>query len=282
MYSYKLLDKISTETLHQAFVDAFSDYQVKMDLPFWKFQQMLQRRGYHPEISMGAFKDGRMVGFVINGLRSWNGKATAYDLGTGVVQDCRRQGITSHLLLNIQKLLKEKNIPQYLLEVIQSNESAVQLYSKQNFKIQREFACFQLEKDKFIPKTTCTVECVEKIDLEQFKEFWDVEPSWQNSMDSIYAVPEAFSYVVARQDHKIVGYGIIDQKTGDIPQLAVNQNYRGKGIASSILTEMVKRTESPRISVLNVESHLKPMEDFLLVKSGFTYHVVQYEMLLKL
>lgn len=282
MYSYKMLDKISMETLHEAFVDAFSDYQVKMDLPFWKFQQMLQRRGYHPEISMGAFKDERMVGFVINGLRSWNGKTTAYDLGTGVVKDCRRQGITSELLLNIQKLLKEKNVEQYLLEVIQSNESAVQLYSKQNFKIQREFSCFQLQKDQFIPQTTCTVECVERIDVEQFKEFWDVEPSWQNSIDSIYAVPEAFIYVVARQDHSIVGYGIIDQKTGDIPQLAVNQNYRGKGIASSILTEMVQRTESPRISVLNVESHLKPMQDFLLVKSGFAYHVGQYEMLLKL
>ncbi|MDT9721968.1 GNAT family N-acetyltransferase [Paenibacillus sp. ClWae2A] len=184
--------------------------------------------------------------------------------------------------MNIQKLLKEKNVEHYLLEVIQSNESAVQLYSKQNFKIQREFSCFQLQKDKFIPQTTCTVECVERIDLEQFKEFWDVEPSWQNSIDSIYAVPEAFIYVVARQDHSIIGYGIIDKKTGDVPQLAVNQNYRGVGVASSILTEMVQRTESPRLSVLNVESHLKPMEDFLLVKSGFTYHVGQYEMLLKL
>jgi hypothetical protein len=44
---------------------------------------------------------------------------------------------------------------------------------------------------------------------------------------------------------------------------------------------MVQRTESPGISVLNVESHLKPMEDFL-VKSGFAYHVGQYEMLLEL
>ncbi|MDK8193813.1 GNAT family N-acetyltransferase [Paenibacillus sp. UMB7766-LJ446] len=281
MYTYKMLDKISMETLHQVFVDAFSDYQVKMDLPFWKFQQMLQRRGYHPGISMGAFKDERMVGFVINGLRNWNGKATAYDMGTGVVKEYRRQGITSDLLLNIKMLLKEKNVEQYLLEVIQSNESAVQLYSKQNMKIQREFSCFQLQKDKFIPQTTCTVECVERVDLEQFKEFWDVEPSWQNSIDSIYAVPEAFIYVVARQDHSIVGYGIIDKKTGDIPQLGVSQNYRGKGIASSILTEMVQRTESPGISVLNVESHLKPMEDFL-VKSGFAYHVGQYEMLLEL
>lgn len=49
MYSYKMLDKISMATLHEAFVDAFSDYQVKMDLPFWKFQQMLQRRGITPK-----------------------------------------------------------------------------------------------------------------------------------------------------------------------------------------------------------------------------------------
>lgn len=39
MYSYKMLDKISMETLHEAFVDAFSDYQVKMDLPFGSFNR---------------------------------------------------------------------------------------------------------------------------------------------------------------------------------------------------------------------------------------------------
>ncbi|MDR9749425.1 hypothetical protein [Paenibacillus taichungensis] len=30
----------------------------------------------------------------------------------------------------------------------------------------------------------------------------------QNSIDSIYAVPEAFIYLVARLDHSIVGYGL--------------------------------------------------------------------------
>lgn len=34
----------------------------------------------------------------------------------------------------------------------------------------------------------------------------------QNSIDSIYAVPEAFMYLVARLDHSIVSYGIIDKK----------------------------------------------------------------------
>ena len=168
-----------------------------------------------------------------------------------------------------------------MLEVIKSNQSAVQLYKKQGFEIQRELSCFQLDKDKFISKTTCKVERVERIELEQLKEFWDFKPSWQNSIASIHTMPEAFIYYVVRFDNIIVGYGIVDKNTGDIPQIAVNKDYRDNGIASSIMTEIVKSTESNKICVLNVEAHLKPIEDFL-TKLGFTYHVGQYEMLLKL
>ncbi len=112
-------------------VDAFFDYQVKIELPEWKFQQMLQRRGYYPEISIGAFDGNSLVGFVLNGLRSWNGNTTVYDLGTAVLPDYRRQGITKEMLHSVHKLLKEKQVEQYLLEVITSNESAFRLYPNQ-------------------------------------------------------------------------------------------------------------------------------------------------------
>lgn len=277
MILYRTLENVSSEDLHQAFLEAFSDYQVNMDLSFEKFEQMLQRRGYRSEISLGAFKDGRLVGFVFNGLRNWNGKKTAYDTGTGVIAESRRQGITSNMLFHIKKLLVEKQIEQYLLEVIITNESAFHLYQKQGFKIQREFSCFQLTKEKYIPITAFQVERVHQINLEPLKDFWDFEPSWQNSIESINVNPDAFHYFVARLEEKIVGYGIIDKKTGDIPQIAVSKNHRKKGIGSSILTEMIKSTNSEKISILNVE---KTMEKFL-TKMGFEYSVGQYEMLLE-
>lgn len=277
MILYRTLENVSSEDLHQAFLEAFSDYQVNMDLSFEKFEQMLQRRGYRSEISLGAFKDGRLVGFVFNGLRNWNGKKTAYDTGTGVIVESRRQGITSNMLFHIKKLLVEKQIEQYLLEVIITNESAFHLYQKQGFKIQREFSCFQLTKEKYIPITAFQVERVHQINLEPLKDFWDFEPSWQNSIESINVNPDAFHYFVARLEEKIVGYGIIDKKTGDIPQIAVSKNHRKKGIGSSILTEMIKSTNSEKISILNVE---KTMEKFL-IKMGFEYSVGQYEMLLE-
>lgn len=281
MINYKTLNETSLETLHKAFLEAFFDYQVKFDLPFRKFEQMLLRRGYYPGISMGAFDNGRLVGFVLNGYRSWIGKPTVYDLGTGVIPEYRRKGITSDLLSHIEKLLKEKLVEQYLLEVIKSNQSAFQLYKKQGFEIQREFSCFRLEKDKFIPRTTCMVERVERLETEQLKEFWDFEPSWQNSVASVEAVPEAFNFFVARINNTIAGYGIIDKMSGDVPQIAVNRDYRGNGIAYGIMTELVKSTDSGKVALLNVETNSTPIESFLN-KLGFENYVGQYEMLLKL
>ncbi|MGN9164486.1 GNAT family N-acetyltransferase [Tissierellaceae bacterium HCP3S3_D8] len=281
MFSYKTLDETNIEILHKAFTDAFSDYQVNLDLPLWKFRQMLQRRGYVSELSIGAFKNQMLIGFVLNGFRNWNGKPTVYDLGTGVIVEYRRQGVTSNMLLNIKEVLKQKQVEQYLLEVIKSNTSAVQLYKKQGFEIQRELKCFQLDKSKYNPVTTYKVEHVNRIDWENLKEFWDFEPSWQNSIDSINAVPEEFLYSIVRFDNNIVGYGIIDKRTGDIPQIAVNRHSRCKGIAKSIITDLIENTESHKISVLNVDKESKSTKDFLL-RLGFEHSVDQYEMLLKI
>ncbi|MCR1973903.1 GNAT family N-acetyltransferase [Clostridium sporogenes] len=284
MFSYDTLENISIETLHRTFLNAFSDYQVKMDLPILKFQYMLQRRGYVAKASIGAFNDETLVGFVLNGVRNWDGKLTAYDTGTGVIETYRKQGITSNMLLNVRQLFKEMGVEQYLLEVIQSNTSAFQLYKKQGFKILREFECFHLDKNKYNPITTYKVEHVNMInsnDWRELTEFWDFVPSWQNSIDSINAVSDAFIYSIVRLDDNIVGYGVIDKKTGDIPQIAVNKNYRRKGIARSILTDLMKNTESYNINVINVDGESRSMKDFLL-KLGFECGVSQYEMILKL
>lgn len=54
MFIYNTLESISIEKLYKTFLEAFSDYQVKLDLPLEKLQQMLQRRGYVPQASLGG------------------------------------------------------------------------------------------------------------------------------------------------------------------------------------------------------------------------------------
>ena len=279
MFNYKTLDNTSIEIIHKAFIDAFSDYQVKIEMPIWKFEQMLQRRGYVPEMSIGAFVNETLIGFVLNGCRILNGKLAVYDLGTGVVRQYRRQGVIDNILADIKDLIKEKNVKEYVLEVIKSNESAVNLYKKQNFEIQRELECFQINKSQYNFIINHKVEHTNKIDLNQLLRFCDFNPSWQNSIDSVNAISDSFLYSIVRFDYTIVGYGIIDKKTGDIPQIAVDRNFRCRGIATSLISDLIKNTESQNISILNIDGQMKSMQDFL-IKLGFKNFVTQYEMIL--
>lgn len=284
MIIYNTVDSISIEKIHSTFIDAFSDYQVKMDLPLLKLQQMLNRRGYVAAASIGAFNDDVLVGFLLNAIRPWNGKLSAYDTGTGVINGYRNNGITSNMFLSAKELLKEMGVEQYVLEVIQSNTPAVSLYIKQGFKILRDFECFILDKNRFKAMPKYKVQNIkiitESIWLELIK-FWDFMPSWQNSIDSINAAADTFKYSIVSIDDTIVGYGIIDIITGDIPQIAVDKNHRGKGIGKSIFADLLKSTEADSIKVLNVDSQSTDMKSFLL-KLGFCENIKQYEMSLKL
>lgn len=282
MIQYKTLEKVDIEILHNTFLNAFKDYQVNMEIPLSKFKEMLIIRGYNSEISMGAFENGELIGFVFNGLRKWNEKPTAYDTGTGVIREYRKQGITSNLMLNIKNLLKSKEIHQYLLEVIKTNTNALELYKKQGFEIVREFECFRLEKSMLEATMNYNIsqQQISNYDLEQFLKFWEFNPSWQNSIDSITAKKDKYYCINVNLNDKVVGYGIIDKITGNIPQIAVHKDYRRRGIAKCIITELINNTDSNRISVLNVD------KDSTLAKFlhdlNFEHFVDQYEMILTL
>ena len=128
MYSYNTLENTPIDILHKAFILAFSDYQVEIDISISKFENMLLRRGYNPKISIGTFKEDDLIGFIYNGLRIWNNKKTIYDTGTGVIKEYRKHGITTTMFNNLKKELIKNNVEYYLLEVLKTNTVAFELY----------------------------------------------------------------------------------------------------------------------------------------------------------
>lgn len=161
---------------------------------------------------------------------------------------------------------------------------AVNVYKKQGFDISRNFECYNLDKNKYMSITTNIVQHINIITeslWEELTKFWDFNPYWQNSSDSINAASDNFIYSIVTINNTIAGYGIIDKNSGNIPQIAVAKNYRGKGIGKSIFTDLLIHTESNSIKVLNVDSQSTSMKNFLL-KLGFDQNVKQYEMILRL
>ena len=114
MIEYKILEGVPLEDIHPVFVQAFSDYQIQISLPLWKFEGMLRRRGYTAKASMGAFAEGRLAGFILNGVRDYQGARTVYDLGTGVIPEWRKQGLTSEMFQRVLEAVKAEGIEDVL------------------------------------------------------------------------------------------------------------------------------------------------------------------------
>lgn len=280
MVQYKSLENTSLEEIHKTFIEAFSDYEVDMNLPFDTFKGLLRRRGYDASVSIGAFDDEKLVGFLLDGFREWNGKMYAYDTGTAIFREYRNKGITTEMFERNMELLREKDASGYILEVLKGNESAIHLYKKQGFNVVREFDCFVL-KDKNIKREdkfkTVSVDGINDIEWKNFERFWDFKPSWQNSIDSVKADKNTFEYSVVVLDDRVVGYGIMDLSTGDILQIAVDKDFRKRGIAKEIVAYFLDKSKIGSVKVSNVESTCKSMEEFLK-KIGFEFTVSQYEM----
>ena len=67
MISIKTLDGISIAAIYDAFTKAFSDYVEPINLTLNQLQHMIERRGFTPQLSFGAFSGEELVGFTLNG-----------------------------------------------------------------------------------------------------------------------------------------------------------------------------------------------------------------------
>ena len=277
---YATLESCSLQELHHCFIKAFGDYQVPLELPFERFRSMLARNGFEAGLSAGAFCEGQLVGFVLNGIRDYISGKLAYDSGTGVLPKFRGQGIASGLLEFIIEKLAQSGVYGYVLECITTNEKALALYQKKGFRHTRNFACWQADKQALLSNT---------MDIRsqyQFEEGTPGEltgvqnilssyPSWQNSDVAITMISSQLQFIkLTDVQHKTIGFAAWDPKAGNIARLATWD----VDAAFMLLQYIAQHSEPERIRMVNVdtEDRLLPV---VLEEFGFSIYVSQVEML---
>ncbi|MBL1213752.1 MAG: GNAT family N-acetyltransferase [Ignavibacteriae bacterium] len=282
MIEIKQLTDVSMNVIHKTVNDAFSDYVEPFDLTIDQLRYMIERRGCDLNLSFGAFSGTELVGFTLNGVDNWNGKRTAYDTGTGIIKEYRKQGIATKMFEESLPVLRSNGIEFYLLEVIRTNTKAFELYKKAGFKVIREFDYYDIEKNKLRMNARELDEEfefreIQKPDWQSMKTFWEFEPSWQNCIDSINRKIDYFKIFGIFKDETLAGYGIIEPSTGDIPQLAVANYYRREGLGTNLLKLLVSFAECDEIRIINTEAEYEPFKKFaksVNLEPGFG----QYEM----
>jgi len=264
------LEGIDFDTLFQAFSKAFADYDFQISAG--ELQAMMKRRGFDPTLSFAAFAGGEMVAFTLNCIGDHDGKRMAYDTGTGTRKEYRGQGLATRIFEYAIPHLKEADISHYLLEVLQHNTKAIAVYERIGFKVSREFNYFvwqneQLENEVKDTDDPYVIDRFERSAYENIPAFWDFQPSWQNSFESIHRASEDFIDLGVFSDKKLIGYCIFEPGSGDITQLAVDKAHRRKGIGSLLLEEVRKLNRNARTKLINADVSCVSMPCFLKAKN---------------
>lgn len=275
------LDKVSEDELYACHVRAFKNY------PFqWTRKALfktLKRRGYEPSLSFGAFYNGELVSFTLNGIGEFMGVKSAYDTGTGTVEEHRGKGLATAIFEHSLPFLLQEDIKQYILEVLIENRQAYSLYKQQGFIITRALDCFitPLDKWRFVPLRRNTDVQIKPFKLEHirsFKDSFDFELSWQNSFQSIFRQPKSFKAIGAYHEDKLVGFGVIEPSSGDIPILFVDKDHRVQGIGTRLLWELSVLNKADILKIVNIEMEQMHITQFVKT-SGIPRVARQFEMI---
>jgi ribosomal protein S18 acetylase RimI-like enzyme len=277
------LENIPIETVYNSFIEAFSDYQVDLGLTLDKFKEMVKTRDLNLFYSIGYFDENKLVSFIICGYRELDGTRICYDGGTGTIAAYRRKGMGNQLLRELLKLLGQKGVDHFVLEVLENNKAAIDLYKKNGFEITRKLNCYETDKEKLKPCKNGIFTISENassypgLDLEIYLTF---TPSWQNTRKSVLNVIDRYAYAAVKIEGETVAFGLVHKTKGDIPQIGVLPAWRNKGLEGHILNNLKERTLSEKLIFLNVEEGDYLVEE--LLKLGFHNHINQYEMMLSL
>lgn len=266
----KSLSNTSLDEVFEVFNQAFADYEMQLNKA--ELLTMLKRRGFDPKASFGAFDGNKIVSFTCNGIGNFYGTPTAYDTGTGTLKDYQGKGLATQVFKYSIPRLKELGIKEYLLEVLQHNTGALSVYRKLGFEVTREFYYFR-SKNEVIGRSIRTLgfpHTLKAIKIDEYSSipgFWDFEPSWQNSFEAIKRCLDDFICLGVFSGSKLVGYGVFEPMSGDVTQIAVDQQFRRRGIGSLLWNKMLESNRHSSIKIINTDIGCDSMTAFLKSKN---------------
>ncbi len=280
MTSIQTLESCSIEKIAAVFNLSFSDYIIPFSLTKEQLETKMISESIVLELSVGAFEEDELIGFILHGYGILNNQKTVYNAGTGVIPAKRGNKITAKLYDYALTVFKKHEMNNVVLEVITTNDAAIKTYRNTGFQLIRELNCF-----KGLVNGNSTTHDYEIRDLktynwQQLQSFWDIQPSWQNSITAVEKLKDYLFASGIYAGEELLGYIIFNPDTKRILQLAVDRAYRNKGIGRQLIFHLSSKYGN-EFSVTNIDSASTNTTSFL-TDLGMHIFIKQYEMGLRL
>ncbi len=255
-----------------AISESFADYFVPMpdDVPYW--EKRFKGARVNLELSFGMFDNGKLIGFIINGVDNKAGCKTAFNTGTGVTRNARGHGVTERLYQYALPVFKAHGIEYCSLEVIEQNERALHVYDRIGFKIARELKCFK--GDISLEDMDVTITEIPFATVEPLSRAADAHYSWDHTSTTIRAMEDAYkTYKVSSKQGHDIGFFVINPATGYLAQMEPSTDQTENALQLLAGVANVSGT----IKVNNVAASRKHIIS-ALEQAGLDNFINQYEM----
>jgi GNAT superfamily N-acetyltransferase len=184
------MNTCSFQTALEAWNAGFQGYYVDLTLPLERFVQRLSYESISLDHSLIAFHQGRPVGFLLNAFRIERDKKIAWNGGTGVAPDMRGKGVGKALVTAAIDVYRSESVDLALLEVIQSNDSAIALYKNHGYRVFDELTNLQTENYTRFMETSSshTVSEIHPATIATLS-FYYQRSAWQTQWQSLVSNP---------------------------------------------------------------------------------------------
>lgn len=273
--------------VHRAFLEAFADYA--MDTSGTTEERLLLRMKKNSvdyDVSPGLYDEDRLVGFTLIGIDTWGDRLTAYDAGTGIVPDFRRQGWARKMFEHALPTLREKGVDRFVLEVLQQNEPAIKAYRKSRFEVARELKSYVGQTDDLESQhepSALEMRPIARSVLATLETSADWVPSFENRFSAVDAISDHVRLTGAFDDGVCVGAAAYAPPLDWLLTLLVDREHRRCGVGTALIRHLAATLPESvtRLTALNVDGSDAGTQAFF-ESLRFSHLVDQYEMVREL
>ena len=154
-------ENVALEQIHDAMLDAFSDYDLPLQPDFAQFERMLRSRHFDAKLSSLAVENEKVLSFWIIGKRSNKGHLAM----SGTRVHSRGNGLAKLLSANSEAAMRDAGVANFQFEVLTTNERAIRLYEKLGHAPKREFDVFRFATPSHPSDDNLEISLVNWIDI---------------------------------------------------------------------------------------------------------------------
>lgn len=268
------LDKTSTKAITEVFNKSFEDYKVPMHRTEAQMQEKIKAEYIDLSASVGAFDNETLVGFILFGIDTVDGRKTMWDGGTGVLKEYRGKSLTKQMFQIALKHAKDQKVERILLEVLESNATAYNIYKSLGFRKIRLLHAYH-GLPQITTKTDHQIEVIDNYDSKEFDALCTWQPAWQQMYNRVKGWGDAITSIAIKDNEKVIAYAHYNTETKRVFQFAVDNNHRRKGLGSALFNYI--SDNDTELSIVNIDERSTDALAFLEA-IGIKHYISQYEM----